>query len=232
MFEANATPPGSDINVYFDIVSPQSYLAFTGYAVHYVPVHEAGIVRGSQQHKDRDATIVLGEGTEHGRTDLRRWAKLLGVTLRPPSPTGCPSPDSLLCARVLAVIAHYHSSKLAAAMAALWTHTFSRDGDDDDRRDLASPTDLGTILSRVFTGAEIDMMLKLARSDEIRDVVRRNTEKVVRDGGSRCPWIEVVKQSGETAHFAGTDRWIHVVDFAGLSWDGYGIVGGRERSVI
>lgn len=260
MFEANPPPARSEINLYFDIVSPFSYLAFTvaqhyaplwrsqGYAVHYVPVYQAAIMTAS----GNSPPMAVPAKAAMSRRDLARWSRLLGLTTTQPAKFPV---NSLLCARTLAVIHRHHPAKMAAAMTVLWQGYWggsppppsssppssSNDGHNGTKgtsgrehggRDISDPADLTALLSRVFTGSEVEIMLKLARADHFKYVVRENTRKAVGDGCFGCPWIEVVQESGETQHFFGNDRWPQVVEYAGLSWHGYTVVGGRERSSI
>lgn len=233
-FEPNHPPPKSSINIFFDIISPYSYFAFTvaqhyapiwrseGYAVHYIPVYQGGIMHAS---RNVPPMTVPAKG-RMSSVDSQRWAKLLGVKIVPPARFPV---DSLACGRLLAVIARYHGpEKLALAMAHLWRGFWGGGG-----QDIASVDDLRVMLSRVFTGAEIDIMLRLSRDDHFKDQLKENTKRAVTAGAFGCPWIEV--QDGETGtseYFFGNDRWIHICRLANIRWDGYAIVGGGEKSSI
>lgn len=236
-FEPNYPPPKSVINIYFDIISPYAYFAFTvsqhyapiwrsqGYAVHYIPVYQAGIMQASRNVPPMQVPAKARMSARDGQ----RWAKLLGLKLVPPARFPV---DSLACGRVLAVVARYHGpEKLALAMATLWRGFW---GAAFDRPyDISSPDDLRILLSRVFTGAEIDIMLRLARGEHFKAVLKDNTKRAVEDGAFGCPWIEVQDgETGQTEHFFGNDRWIHICRHANLRWDGYAVVGGGEKSAI
>lgn len=228
----------SSINIHFDIISPFSYFAFTvaqhyasfwqdqGYSVRYIPVYQAGIMQAS---RNVPPMTVPAKGRMSSR-DSQRWAKLLGVTIVGPSRFPV---DSLACARVLTVIARSHGSeKLALAMANLWRGFWGGEG-----YDISNSDDLRVMLSRVFTSAEVDMLIRLSGDAKVKQTLKENTARAVEDGAFGCPWIEVVtvdkEKSDETReHFFGNDRWIHICRHANLRWDGYAIVGGGEKSSI
>lgn len=235
IFEPNPGPAKSDINVYFDIISPYAYLAFTvtqhyapiwraqGYAVRYIPVFQGGIMQGSGNSPPMSVPAKGAMSTK----DSQRWAKVLGIKLRQPEKFPV---NSIHCARVLAVINRYHAAKMASAMQALWIGYW---GSEQGGFDISSFDNLKIMLSRVFTGSELDIMFRMSKSDYYKSVVKENTRKALAGGAFGVPWIEVVKgDTGDSETFFGNDRWIHVCDYAGISWDGYAVVGGGERAMI
>lgn len=164
--------------------------------------------------------------------DTQRWAKLLGTSLS--RPTKFPV-NSIHCARVLAVISRYHASKMPSTMHALWSgywggsSSSSSSTAGQSKEDISSFDDLKIMLSQVFTGSELDIMFRMSKSDYYKSVVKENTSKALSGGAFGVPWIEVVKgDTGATEHFFGNDIWLHVCDYAGITWNGYAVVGGGD----
>lgn len=117
---------------------------------------------------------------------------------------------------------------MASAMQALWQGYWGRSG--GQQYDLSSFDDLKIMLSSVFTGSELDIMFRMSKSEYYKSVVKENTKKALGDGAYGVPWIEVVRgETGDSETFFGNDRWLHVCNFAGITWNGYAVVGERER---
>lgn len=233
MLDFSHPPAKSTIEVYFDIISPFSWFAFTvsqyyaqlwrshGYAVTYVPVYQAGIMAGS---RNSPPMTVPAKG-RMSSLDAQRWSRLLDMKVGTPAVFPV---NSIHCARLLAVVARYHAGKLETVMRVLWTGYWG----GTEGLDISNPEDLQRMLSRVFTGSEVEMMMVMSRNEHFKHTVRENTRQAVEDGAFGVPWIKVIKENGESECFFGNDRWIHVVRYAGLPWHGYAVVGGGQQSCI
>lgn len=181
------------LEYFFDYVSPFAYLADTqlpalvertGAEIVYRPFFLGGVMKAS---KNSPPITVPNKGA-YMMADLRRWSARYGVELNP-SPHFPVNTLSAMRAAVAALgepaFAEFHR----AMFRGVWV----------DGKNLADEAVLRSEIDRAgLAGAEI---LARAATQEIKDILRRNSEEAVERGAFGAPTFFV-----DTEMFWGNDR--------------------------
>ncbi|KAI1302509.1 thioredoxin-like protein [Xylaria venustula] len=89
---------------------------------------------------------------------------------------------------------------------------------------LAMPQDLnlsGDVrgnTSRQFSTADIDKIIDLAKEQQTKDELRKNTDTALKQGGFGAPWMMVRNSSGMVDPFFGSDRFAQIYEFLDLPY--------------
>ncbi len=59
---------------------------------------------------------------------------------------------------------------------------------------------------KLFTPAEVDAIVAGASSDEMKDVLKKETAEALGRGAFGAPWFWVTREGGEAEPFFGSDR--------------------------
>ncbi len=182
------------LEFFFDFMSPYSYLAATrlgevarraGAAVRWRPVYLPGVMRATGNHGPTEvaakAIYVL--------KDLNDWAKLLGLP-----PVVLPEPFPFVAAQAdrLGLLVD-DAGKLADFAPRLFRRIWA-DGADCNQAEV-----LAGALADV--GLEAGPLLERARTQELKDRLRKNTDEAVERGAFGVPTFFV-----EGEMFVGNDR--------------------------
>ncbi len=188
------------IELFYDVVSPYSYLANTqvpkmeerlGMKVRYRPFFLGGVMKAT----GNQPPITLAARAPFLAKDLARWAQLYGVTLR------MPSRFPALTVRAQRVLLAAEAAGGQAALRALTDAYFAAYWVDD-----VDINDAGE-LARLATASGLDGSALLAASEtaEIKDALRASTDEAVARGAFGAPTFLV----GDALVF-GNDRIAHV----------------------
>ncbi|GAP82771.1 putative dsba-like thioredoxin domain-containing protein [Rosellinia necatrix] len=69
-----------------------------------------------------------------------------------------------------------------------------------------------------FSMEEVDNIIALAKEQEIKDELRKNTNDALRQGAFGAPWMMVRNSAGMGEPFFGSDRFSQVYEFLGLPY--------------
>lgn len=185
-----------NVEFYFDVASPYSYLASTqigdlcerlGCAATWRPMLLEGVFKASGNR----SPIALSAKASHLIQDLTRWAAVYGVPFHMPS--SFPA-NSLLAMRVLSALQERgdHAALRAAAHA-----LFRRQWDEGE--DISNAEDIGAALAT--TSLDVDALLERAALPVVKLHLRAATEQAVARGVFGAPTLFVQDQM-----FFGNDR--------------------------
>lgn len=71
---------------------------------------------------------------------------------------------------------------------------------------------------RRFSAAEVDEILALAKQQEIKHELRKNTDDALKQGAFGAPWMMVRNSAGAVEPFFGSDRFSQIYEFLGLPY--------------
>ncbi|KAF2964700.1 hypothetical protein GQX73_g8886 [Xylaria multiplex] len=87
---------------------------------------------------------------------------------------------------------------------------------------IAMPSDLSgdnkSEESRQFSTHDVKNVMALAKEEQTKDELRKNTDEALRQGGFGAPWMMVRNLSGTVEPFFGSDRFAQVYEFLGLPY--------------
>ncbi|KAK3692095.1 thioredoxin-like protein [Podospora appendiculata] len=214
---------GGRIDVYLDIVSLYSYIAYLdllknrallsahSVEVEFHPVFLGAINAGS----GNKPPWTLPAKALYGAHDARRSvARHPGLTIQ--------TPDDLMAVAmtVLPLRALHHIKRtrpsqtyeatLHALMRTFWSGA--------PTADLSQPTNLGAALSPLFAPAEVDEILAAAGSPEMKEALKAATREALDRGAFGCPWLWVTDSRGHGEPFFGSDRFHFIYKFLGLPY--------------
>lgn len=199
--------PGDRVEFFYDLSSPWTYLAFTnlqnvlartGATARLRPILVGGVFNAVNQsvyaaREDTDNRKLI-----HSWRVLKDWAALTGVPLRFPSQF---HPAKSVHAMRMACTLADDMSALSTFTRAAFESYFGREENLDDP----------DILVAVANAAGLDgeAMKAAAQTDEVKSLLRANTEEVIARGGYGSPTIFV----DTTKMYFGNDQ-LPLVEFA------------------
>lgn len=199
--------PGDRVEFFYDLSSPWTYLAFTnlqdvlartGATARLRPILVGGVFNAVNQsvyaaREDTDNRKLI-----HSWRVLKDWAALTGVPLRFPSQF---HPAKSVHAMRMACTLADDMSALGLFTKAAFESYFGREENLDDP----------DILVAVANAAGLDgeAMKAAAQTDEVKSLLRANTEEVIARGGYGSPTIFV----DTTKMYFGNDQ-LPLVEFA------------------
>ncbi|KAI0965642.1 thioredoxin-like protein [Xylaria arbuscula] len=84
--------------------------------------------------------------------------------------------------------------------------------------DLDLSGDLKGNASQQFSTANVERIIDLAKEQQTKDELRKNTDAVLKQGGFGAPWMMVCNSSGVVEPFFGSDRFAQIYEFLGLPY--------------
>lgn len=195
------------VEFFYDLSSPWTYLAFTnlsavlkrtGTSARLRPVLVGGIFNAVNQSVYEAREASDNRKLKHSFRVLKDWAKLAGVELNFPSQF---HPAKSVNAMRMACTLADDQSALSRFTKAAFESYFGAQVNLDD------PDVLVAIANRA--GLDGDAMRERAGSDEIKALLRANTEEVIERGGYGSPTIFVDR----TRMYFGNDQ-LPLVEFA------------------
>ena len=195
------------VEFFYDLSSPWTYLAFTnlsavlkrtGTSARLRPVLVGGIFNAVNQSVYEAREASDNRKLKHSFRVLKDWAKLAGVELNFPSQFH--PAKSVNAMRMACTLADDQSALSRFTKAAFESYFGAQENLDD-------PDVLVAIANRA--GLDGDAMRERAGSDEIKALLRANTEEVIERGGYGSPTIFVDR----TRMYFGNDQ-LPLVEFA------------------
>lgn len=199
--------PDDRVEFFYDLSSPWTYLAFTnlqnvlartGATARLRPILVGGVFNAVNQSVYAAREDTDNRKLVHGWRVLKDWAALTGVPLRFPSQFH--PAKSVHAMRMACTLADDMSALSTFTMAAFESY-FGREENLDDP----------DILVAVANAAGLDgeAMKAAAQTDEVKSLLRANTEEVIARGGYGSPTIFV----DTTKMYFGNDQ-LPLVEFA------------------
>jgi 2-hydroxychromene-2-carboxylate isomerase len=167
------------IELYFDFVSPYSYLAFsqrgeiakaTGIGVNLRPVSVRGIMAATN---NTPTSITCPAKRQYALGDVMRWAKRYGVRIMPHPSFGRFPTEPLLQAALAAEDVGLISEFCDAAFGAIWR----------DSAPIADDTAMGAYFEERIAGGKAVW----ERKDKFADALAANTQTAVEAGAFGVP---------------------------------------------
>ncbi|KAI0180005.1 thioredoxin-like protein [Hypoxylon sp. FL1284] len=221
---------GGRIDVYIDVASLYSYIAFHqllknqdvlkqhGVEVEIHPIL-LGAMNGSTGNKPPWTLPAKAAYLKH---DSRRSLAFAGLT-------GASAPGDLMVAGrtqlPMRALHHVKTRHPAAAYEAAWRRLLRAFW--VLHRPPNTPEALAAALSSAgesgeaspFTADEVRDIVAAAASAECKDALRRTTDEALGRGAFGAPWLWVTNgATGRSEPFFGSDRWHHVYEFLGLPY--------------
>lgn len=195
------------IEFFYDLSSPWTYLAFnnldallqrTGASARLRPILVGGVFNAVNQsvYAAREATD--NRKLKHSWRVLKDWAALSGVEMNFPS--AFHPAKSVNAMRMACTLADDMPALTAFTRAAFESYFGAQENLDD-------PDVLVTVANRV--GLDGEAMRRMSQTDEVKSLLRANTEEVIERGGYGSPTIFVDR----TKMYFGNDQ-LPLVEFA------------------
>ncbi|KAF9977611.1 Glutathione S-transferase kappa 1 [Actinomortierella ambigua] len=210
----------SSITLYFDVVSPYSYLGFvllqryrkvwTNVKVDFKPLFLHGVMTGS---KNQPPATVAAKGT-YMFTDLMRISAISKIPVKFPSRFPI---STILPQRLLLAIQKYEPAKLEEAILKFYEAYWALDKDVSDKQVLVDA------LLSVFGGsmAKVEQMFAATQEAEIKKLLTDNTNECVQKGGFGAPFFSVTKAGSDKEHLIfGSDRFEIIANLLGVPYPG------------
>ncbi|NIP15300.1 MAG: 2-hydroxychromene-2-carboxylate isomerase [Pseudomonadales bacterium] len=195
------------VEIYFDFLSPPSYLAWTqlpgilertGASAVWRPMFTIGL----HQLTENRSPVMVPNKARWIAGDLQRFARRYGVTLNP-NPHGI---INILPADRAAALAEKEGAVeqlMATAYPAMWV----------DGRDLSDPKVLGEVIAAA--GLDAARYLAAIETDEVKNLLKQNTQEAADRGAFGAPTFFVGDEM-----FFGQDRLDFVEEALAVGSDG------------
>ncbi len=200
------------IELFYDIISPYSYLAFEvleryrrlwDLELVLRPAFLGGVFKAT----GNQPPVSLAARASHLAHDLRRNSKYCEVVLG--FPDGFPS-NTLNTMRFLTLVKQAQPQQLSAVSRALWQRHWG------EGKEVSSPEALGSAC--VVAGVDVGLVDRIAEQ-EVKDLLKAATDEAVARGAFGFPAVFTLHE-GEDQLFFGSDR-LNVLAFElGLPWHG------------
>ena len=195
------------VEFFYDISSPWTYLAFTnlagvlertGAAAQLRPVLVGGVFNAVNQSVYAAREVTDNRKLKHSWRVLKDWAALAGVAMNFPSQWH--PAKSVNAMRMACALADDQPALAKFTKAAFESYFGAQENLDD-------PDVLAAVANRA--GLDGEAMRAAAQTDEVKALLRANTEEVIARGGYGSPTIFVDK----THMYFGNDQ-LPLVEFA------------------
>ncbi|KAF8419530.1 thioredoxin-like protein [Tirmania nivea] len=218
--------PQQQITLYFDLVSAFSYLCFATLRTHplfisknvvvtYIPVSIGRVIIKS----GNSPAIVPGRKSakqDYLVRDFARRARVLGMPVLEGLPKGVPGGvDSKPILQILLVLQQEFGERVYVEAIEKFYQALWRDGVDFTASDISK-----RLLSSLNLrgNPDVESIIKKAESEEVMELLKKNTQEVLDQGGFGLPWIKAMNAKGETDTWWGADQLTQVAGFLGLDW--------------
>ncbi|KAJ8297226.1 ATP-dependent permease MDL1, mitochondrial [Rhodotorula toruloides] len=129
--------------------------------------------------------------------------------------------NTIHCMRTLRAIADVAPDKLEKAtdlfFGAIWNPPAGTRA-EEAIKPSAFPKLLGT--NGLFSGDEIENIMELSTSDDIKNKLKTESGQLVEEGAFGFPWMVAKRSDGQTRPFFGSDRFEHMAFWLGKEWKG------------
>ncbi|KAA1075213.1 hypothetical protein PGT21_031310 [Puccinia graminis f. sp. tritici] len=79
---------------------------------------------------------------------------------------------------------------------------------------------LGSLSPSVLDASRVEEYRQQSSSEETKEKVKRDAERLVEEGAFGFPWIEVSRPDGQRLTIFGSDRFEFLADWLGQEWKG------------
>lgn len=214
-------PPRISIKLYYDVVSPFSYLAFeilTRYRelwnmdLELCPIFLGGVMVAAG---NRPPMTVKRKG-DYMVTDIGRLAGEAGLKIN--VNWGGNPPNTMQVARFLRAYKEGASPKeLEDVTQRLYTQMFEHEVPP------SSPAFLGSLTPDLVPEDKFPAIIARSQTQELKDLVKAEAAALVNDYGAfGFPWIVIRRADGTTASWFGSDRFANIAWWLGseYKWSG------------
>lgn len=205
------------LELYFDIVSPYSYLAFVTLCryerrwrldLELKPIFLGGLMKAI----DNTPPVLLPQRAPYVPKDLKRLARYFGVPLQVPE--GFPV-RTLAAMRLLAAAAEEAPLALRPLTAVLWQRLWLEELDIESPEGLAEAADEAGL-----DAGTKERLLALVDEPVTKAALKARTDEAIARGAFGAPTYFVRGRDGEEQMFFGQDRLAVMAHELGLSWEG------------
>ncbi|GAA5930304.1 hypothetical protein JCM3775_004357 [Rhodotorula graminis] len=219
--------------LYYDVVSPWSVFAYAvlkRYRKHWnmdivlKPVFLGGVMAASG---NQPPLKIPNKGKWMNRVDMPLAAEFFEVPYTFPAKFPI---NTIHCMRLLRAIEEHTPDKLEKAtdlfFAAIWQPTSGKTAED-----AVVPANFPAMLAQgnLFSQAEIDKVVAASTSDEVKALLKTDSQKLVDEGAFGFPWIVLERDSGEKRSFFGSDRFEAMAFWLGKEYKGP-VPDGRKKA--
>ncbi|CAB3406774.1 unnamed protein product [Caenorhabditis bovis] len=203
------------VTFYFDVISPYNYFGFEGITRHrgvwktpvaLKPFFFAGVLRAS---KNETVPLKVPIKEQYLHKDVVFNAQYWGLPFRLPKDltNTMLTTSSIVPQRVL-VACQLESEALMEDVAKhLWRRYFAYGKSAYTERDVEE-------VLRDRRVANVDDIMKASKSDEVKSILRRNTDEAIAQGCFGAPWTHITDGDGKVLQAVfGADRLPQIADF-------------------
>jgi len=211
---------GVEVDFYYDVVSPWSYIGFEvllryeqewNLDITLKPVFLGGVMQAT----GNKPPATLPAKATYGMADLSRSSKYFQIPISFPSvfPTNTLSAQRFLQAMIL----EGKSQELRKVSRSLWQAYWGGKGID-----IGAPGGQGIkeALVGVLPDQEIQRLLEISSSPEAKERLKNTTQEVIDLGAFGAPWISVKLPGKEAEVFFGSDRFHLIAELIGKEYKG------------
>jgi glutathione S-transferase kappa 1 len=204
------------IELWFDIVSPYSYLAYKvldryrrkwGFTLVMKPAFLGGVMKAA----GNQAPITLPARAPWLVEDAKGQGRFYDITIEVPD--GFPH-MTIKAMRLLCAMCDRKDARAEHVAEALW-HGYFAEGQVPDEPEVMR----AAMRSAELGDEEIEELMARIGTDEVKDKLREATDACVALGAFGMPLI-IVEKDGERRHYFGSDRFERLAFEHGLRWDG------------
>uniref|UniRef100_A0A915DUA1 Glutathione S-transferase kappa n=1 Tax=Ditylenchus dipsaci TaxID=166011 RepID=A0A915DUA1_9BILA len=210
----------ANILLYFDVVSPYTWIAFEsllryektlGVSLKLIPAGLGFIMRDAGSSPP---ALVEKKG-QHNFRDLKIVGKYWGIPMNPPSNANdlMLNKGSLKAQRFLTAIHMKYPNLLVPAAREFWMRLFSRG------QTIHELEDVKQVCEKLNIGNSDDL-IKLSNSDEIKSRFKTFTDEAINKGAFGMPWIVVEREGKPDICFFGSDRLPVICDLLECQFSG------------
>ncbi|CAD6199652.1 unnamed protein product [Caenorhabditis auriculariae] len=210
------------VDFFFDVISPYSYFGFEGITRHrhlwstpvrLRPFYFAGVIK---QSKNESPPLAIPIKEKYMYKDLVLNAQYWGVSFRIPKDyKKMMFTSSSIEAQRLLIAAQLRDEKLMENIArGLWQRLYGYNKEIFSRHDMES-------VLRDRHVKDANELIESSQSDEVKKILRENTDEALQTGCFGAPWTTVKDASGKTTHaIFGGDRLPQIADLLGEKFHG------------
>ncbi|BGO88564.1 hypothetical protein NBRC10512_002653 [Rhodotorula toruloides] len=214
----------TSITLYYDVVSPWTLFAYQvlkryrqpwDFQLVLKPMFLGGVMQASG---NKPPITVKNKGIWMNQHDLPLQAAFTQTPYKFPETFPL---NTIHCMRTLRAIADVAPDKLEKAtdlfFGAIWNPPAGTRA-EEAIKPSAFPKLLGT--NGLFSGDEIENIMELSTSDDIKNKLKTESGQLVEEGAFGFPWMVAKRSDGQTRPFFGSDRFEHMAFWLGKEWKG------------
>lgn len=209
------------LTLYYDVVSPWSYVAYEllkryrapwAVQLELKPAFLGGVMQASG---NKPPLTVKNKGLWMNGVDLPFVARWAGITAKLPDKFPV---NTIACMRFLRVLQDKESPEtLEAATDCFYRAIWSQSAQASE---AIKAENFGSILSSILAADRIKEYVELSQTPAYKDLVKNDAATLVDQGAFGFPWIIAQRNDGKTMPFFGSDRFELIAYFLGLKWQG------------